>query len=41
MPRGAKIRYAVINDLLQHFGMDKATDIVIAGGSAGGKIMSW
>ncbi|CAM9538437.1 unnamed protein product, partial [Ectocarpus fasciculatus] len=35
--KGAKIRRAVVTDLMTRFGMHKATDIVISGSSAGGK----
>lgn len=35
--KGAKIRRAVVTDLMTRFGMHRATDIVISGSSAGGK----
>ncbi len=39
--RGERIRKGVIDELLNHFGMDEATDVLIFGTSAGGLAALW
>ena len=34
--RGARVRDALLDALLEEHGLDKATDVLLAGGSAGG-----
>lgn len=36
--RGYRIRHGVVADLLSHFGMDRASKVIVAGSSAGGNV---